>query len=96
MSGGKKKRPKARMYSESELRRGIRDATDAVTKRVMLLCIVAARDEFKPDADKTVQFTQTMMRYVEYERLGLVDLKTASESLKKHTGIDLRLSRWKE
>ena len=94
MSGGKKKRPKARTYSESELRRGIRDATDDAVKRIMLLCIVAARDEFSPDAEKTVQFMETMARYIDYEKKGLIDLNTASDSLKKHTGIDLRLSRW--
>lgn len=94
MSGGKKKRPKARMYSESELRREIRNAKDEAVKTILLLCIVAARDEFNPDADKTVQFMQTMSRYINYEKEGLIDLSVASDSLKKHTGIDLRLSRW--
>jgi len=94
MSGGKKKKyPKKRTYSESEMRRGIKDAADDAVKRVMLLCIVAARDQFNLDDEGVVNFTGRMQRYVEWEKEGLVNLDDANASLKKH-GIDLQLRRW--
>ena len=91
MSGGKKKYQKTKTYSESELKRAVRNATEQAVARLLLLCIVAARDEFDMDEEKTVQFTDTMQRYIEYEDQGLIDMKAASESLKKRTGIDLRI-----
>ena len=94
MSGGKKKRTKVRMFTEVELKRRLRQGIDAAVKRIMLLCIVAARDKFKLDAEETVDFMETMARYSKWEKDGLVDLNVASESLKKNTGIDLKLSRW--
>jgi len=94
MSGGKKKRTKVRMFTEVELKRRLRQGIDDAVKRIMLLCIVAARDKFKLDAEDTVDFMETMARYIKWEKEGLVDLNVASESLKKNTGIDLKLSRW--
>ena len=94
MSGGKKKRTKVRMFTEVELKRRLRQGIDDAVKRIMLLCIVAARDKFKLDAEETVDFMETMARYIKWEKEGLVDLNVASESLKKNTGIDLKLSRW--
>ena len=94
MSGGKKKRTKVRMFNEIELKRRLRQGIDDAVKRIMLLCIVAARDKFKLDAEDTVDFMETMARYIKWEKEGLVDLNVASESLKKNTGIDLKLSRW--
>ena len=94
MSGGKKKRTKVRMFTEVELKRRLRQGIDDAVKRIMLLCIVAARDKFKLDAEETVDFMETMARYIKWEKDGLVDLNVASESLKKNTGIDLKLSRW--
>ena len=95
MSGGKnkKKRPKARMYSESELRRAIRESADGCVKKIILLCATAARDEFDMDEEKFVNFLARMQRYVKNEGLGLVDIEDANKSLEKH-GIDLRLERW--
>ena len=95
MSGGKKKvKTKKRMYSEGELRRGIREAADESVKRIMLLCITAARDEFDLDTKGTVKFMETMQRYIRHERNGLITLEDASDSLYKQTGIDLRLRRF--
>lgn len=95
MSGGKnkKKRPKARMYSESELRRAIRESTDGCVKKIILLCATAARDEFDMDEEQFVNFLARMQRYVDNEAQGLVDVDVANKSLEKH-GIDLRLERW--
>ena len=95
MSGGKnkKKRPKARMYSESELRRAIKESTDGCVKKIILLCATAARDEFDMDEEQFVNFLARMQRYVKNEGLGLVDIEDANKSLEKH-GIDLRLERW--
>lgn len=91
MSSGKKKYPKKRTYSEGELKKAVRKATEESVARLLLLCIVAARDEFDMDEEQTVKFTDTMKRYIEYEDAGLIDMKAASESLKKRTGIDLRI-----
>ena len=95
MSGGKnkKKRPKARMYSESELRRAVRESADGCVKKIILLCATAARDEFDTDEEQFVNFLARMQRYVKNEGLGLVDIEDANKSLEKH-GIDLRLERW--
>ena len=94
MSSGKESYPKKRTYSEGELRRAVKEASDQAVKRILLLCIVAARDEFNLDEDGTVSFMDTMQRYINYQQSGLVSLDDASKSLKKNTGIDLRLSRW--
>lgn len=94
MSSGKKKHPKKRTYSEGEVRRAIKEAADNAVARIMLICIVAARDEFDMDEDKLVQFMNTMQRYIGYANDGLVDMNAFSETLKNSTGIDLRLKRW--
>ena len=95
MSSGKKKHPKKRTYTEVELVQVLKKSTDDAVAKILLLCIVAARDEFGLNEEQTVQFIQTMQRYVDYEKQGLIKLSNASDSLKKETGIDLRLSRWK-
>ena len=94
MSSGKKKYPKKRMYSEGEVRRAIREASDQAVARIMLLCIVASRDMFHLDENGVNEFMETMARYIDYEKKGLVSLDDASNSLKKQAGIDLRLTRW--
>ena len=91
MSNKKKTYQKKRTYTEGEVRHMVKDASDLAVAKILLLCLVAARDEFDLDADGTVKFMQTMERYVEYEKLGIVNMKNASESLKKETGIDLWL-----
>lgn len=95
MSGGKKKHPKKQTFSIGEVKRAIREAADDAVKRIMLLCIVAARDMFDMDEKKTVEFMEMMQRYIKYEQDGLINLKDASDSLYKSTGIDLRLTRWR-
>lgn len=95
MSSGKKKHPKKRTYTEGELRQILKNSIDDATAKVLLLCIVSARDEFDLTEEQTVEFIHTMQRYVDYEKQGLIKLSNASDSLKKETGIDLRLSRWK-
>ena len=67
----------------------VKDASDLAVSKIMLLCMVAARDEFDLDGDQVVKFVQTMQRYVEYEAKGIIKMKNASEALKKETGIDL-------
>jgi len=94
MSGGKKKRPKARTYSEGEVRRMIRNAADDAVKRNMLISVVTARDMFDLDEDGVVEFMGMMQRYIKYLSENVVDLKDFTETLSKKTGIDLRLSRW--
>lgn len=94
MSGGKKKHPKAQFYSESELRRSVKDAGDQAVARILLLCLIAARDEFDLDEDGTVRFMDTMQRYIRYHKQGIISMDEASDALKRSTGIDLRLSRW--
>ena len=94
MSSGKKKFPKKKTYSEGDMRRAIKQCSDDSVSRVMLLCIVAARDEFNLDDDGVMYFMNRMTRYVGYEAQGLIDMEVASKSLKERTGIDLRLSRW--
>ena len=94
MSGGKKKRQKPRVYYPSEVKRAIKEAADNAVARIMLICLVAARDMFDMDEDKTVEFMETMQRYIDYADKGIIDIGTVSDSLKKSTGIDLRLSRW--
>lgn len=94
MSSGKKKFPKKKTYSEGDMRRAIKQCSDDSVSRVMLLCIVAARDEFNLDDDGVMSFMNRMSRYVGYESQGLIDMEVASKSLKERTGIDLRLSRW--
>lgn len=91
MSNKKKTYQKKRTYTQGEVRNLIRQVSDDAVAKILLLCLVAARDEFDLDADGTVRFMQTMERYVEYEKLGIVNMKNASESLKKETGIDLWL-----
>lgn len=94
MSSGKKKKFKPRLYTYGELKKAIRETSDQAVARILLLCIVAARDEFNLDENGTVRFMETMQRYIGYEKKGLVNLDDASKSLKKQTGIDLRLTRW--
>ena len=94
MSGGKKKHPKKRMYSEWEVRKAIKEAADDSVKRIMLICLAAADDMFKPDEDGMVEFMQTMARYIKYQEEGKVDLNAYSKSLLNNCGIDLKLTRW--
>ena len=91
VSNKKKTYQKKKTYTEGEVRRMIRQVSDDAVAKILLLCLVAARDEFDLGADETVKFMQTMERYVEYEKLGIVNMKNASESLKNETGIDLWL-----
>lgn len=91
MSGGKKKYPKKRTYTEGEVRRAVKQTADDAVPRILLLCIVAARDEFNLDDDALVHFMETMERYIGYEQQGLINVKDASKSLKDRTGIDLRI-----
>lgn len=94
MSGGKKRFKPKRTYTEGEVRHAIREASDGAVKRIMLLCLLASRDEFDLDGDGTVEFMQRMQRYIQYEKEGTINLTDASKSLKEHTGIDLQLRRW--
>lgn len=89
MSNKKKTYQKKRTYTEGEVRHMIRQVSDDAVAKLLLLCLVAARDEFDLDADGTVKFMQTMERYVDYEAKGIIKMKNASEALKKETGIDL-------
>ena len=98
MSATKKKRRQTIMrknITERELRKAVHETADDAVKRTLLLAILAARDEFKLNGDKTMAFMKRIDRYVKFEGEGLVSLKDASESLLKNTGIDLRLVRWK-
>ena len=93
MSGGKKKYYKKRTYTEGELAYITRQRADEAVKKILLLCVTAARDEFDMDEEQFVNFMCRMQRYVDSEAKGLVDIGVANESLKKH-GVDLRLTKW--
>jgi hypothetical protein len=94
MSGGKKKRKPVRItYSAGEVNRLLKETADDATKKLLLICIVAARDKFDLDADETISFADVMQRYAGYLHDGLLDLDAYSKSLYAQTGIDLRLVR---
>jgi hypothetical protein len=94
MSGGKKKRKPVRItYSAGEVNRLLKETADDATKKLLLICIVAARDKFDLDGDETVAFANVMQRYAGYLADGLLDLDAYSKSLYAQTGIDLRLVR---
>lgn len=93
MSSKKKPKQKKRTYTEGEVRNAIRKVSDEAVSKILLLCIVAAKDEFKLDENGLVSFMETMQRYVDYEKKGLIKTDEASKSLLKDTGIDLRLSK---
>ena len=93
MSGGKKKHPKKRTYTEGEVRRMVKQCADDATKTILMLCATAARDQFDMDEDTFVEFMGRMQRYVDAEADRLVSIEDANMSMQKH-GIDLRLQRW--
>ena len=67
MSGGKKKRRPVRItYSAGEVNRLLKETADDATKKLLLICIVAARDKFDLDGDETVAFADVMQRYAGY------------------------------
>lgn len=94
MSGGKKKHPKKRMYSEGEVRRAILQAADDSVKRNMLVCVMAARDMFDLDEAGLVEFMETMQRYLKYLHENTVDINAFTKTLSEKTGVDIKLSRW--
>lgn len=94
MSGGKKKRKPVRItYSAGEVNRLLKETADDATKKLLLICIVAARDKFDLDGDETVAFADVMQRYAGYLADGVLDLDAYSKALYAQTGIDLRLVR---
>ena len=96
MSGGKKhKKYKKRTYSEGELRYIIHQSRDEMVAQLMYLFINAMTDMFSPTEDQLVEYMQTVQRYNSYIESGLVDYKTAVDSIEKTTGVKLNLSRWK-
>lgn len=94
MSGGKKKYPKKRTYSEGEVQRLIRQSRDDVVTQVMYLFVSAVADQFSPTEEELVELMDRVQRYNGYISAGLVDYKVATESIKKKTGVELNLSRW--
>ena len=94
MSGGKKKRPKARMISEGEFIKRTKNISDEAAQRIMLICLAAARDEFDLDDDGLTHFMETMQRYIKYQSEGKVDLIDYGKTIRNRTGIDLHISRW--
>ena len=95
MSGGKKKpKFKRRTYSEGELRHIIHQSRDEMVAQLMYLFINAMTDMFSPTEDQLVEYMQRVQRYNSYIESGLVDYKTAVDSIEKKTGVRLNLSRW--
>ena len=95
MSGGKKKpKFKRRTYSEGELRHIIHQSRDEMVAQLMYLFINAMTDMFSPTEDQLVEYMQRVQRYNGYIESGLVDYKTAVDSIEKTTGVRLNLSRW--
>ena len=83
MSGGKKHRYKKQKqtYTIGEVRRMIHQCTDEATKKVILLCVTAARDQFDMDEDTLVEFMARMQRYVDYEKDKLISIEDSNKSL---------------
>ena len=96
MSNGKRKNKRyvKRTYTEGEMRHIIHQSRDEMVAQLMYLFINAMTDMFEPTEDQLVEYMQTVQRYNGYIESGLVDYKTAMESIKKTTGVDLKLSRW--
>ena len=93
MSGGKKKFPKKRTYSEGEYVRAVRIAVDDAVKKLLLMYTTAVAEKYNATEEELVDLLSMMQRYQSYEEQGLAPLEKYSEVLQKH-GIDLRLSRW--
>lgn len=96
MSNGKRKNNRyvKKTYTEGEMRHIIHQSRDEMVAQLMYLFINAMTDMFSPTEDQLVEYMQTVQRYNSYIESGLVDYKTAMESIKKTTGVDLKLSRW--
>lgn len=95
MSGGKKhNKYKKRTYSEGELRHIIHQSRDEMVAQLMYLFINAMTDMFSPTEDQLVEYMQRVQRYNSYIESGLVDYKTAVDSIEKKTGVRLNLTRW--
>lgn len=94
MSGGKKRKHKRKTYTEGEMRYIIHKSRDEMVAQLMYLFINAMVDMFKPTEDQLVEYMQTVQRYNGYIESGIVDYKTAVDSIEKITGVRLNLSRW--
>lgn len=96
MSNGKRKNNRyvKKTYSEGELRHIIHQSRDEMVAQLMYLFINAMTDMFSPTEDQLVEYMQTVQRYNSYIESGLVDYKTAVDSIEKTTGVRLNLSRW--
>ena len=96
MSNGKRKNKRyvKKTYSEGELRHIIHQSRDEMVAQLMYLFINAMTDMFSPTEDQLVEYMQTVQRYNSYIESGLVDYKTAVDSIEKTTGVRLNLSRW--
>lgn len=96
MSNGKRKNNRyvKRTYSEGEVRHIIHQSRDEMVAQLMYLFINAMTDMFSPTEDQLVEYMQTVQRYNSYIETGLVDYKTAVDSIEKKTGVRLNLSRW--
>ena len=90
----KNKKVKSRTYSESEFRKAIKQISDTAVSKIMTLCVTAAADEFDLDDEGVAKFMERMERYIRYEEQNLIKMKEVKESLKKSTGLELRISRW--
>ena len=96
MSNGKRKNNRyvKKTYSEGELRHIIHQSRDEMVAQLMYLFINAMTDMFEPTEDQLVEYMKTVQRYNGYIESGLVDYKTAVDSIEKKTGVRLNLSRW--
>lgn len=93
MSGGKKKYPKKKMYSEGEFVRAVRMAVDDAVKKLLLMYITAVAEKYHSSEEDLVDLLNMMQRYQAFEDMGLVPLEKYSHVLEEH-GVDLRLTRW--
>lgn len=93
MSGGKKKYPKKKTYTEGEYIRAVRMAVDDSVKKLTLMFCTAVAEKYNCTEEEVVELLETMQRYQTYEDMGLVPLQKYSDVLEKH-GIDLKLRRW--
>lgn len=94
MSGGKKSKQKKRTYSEGELRYLVKASRDEIVSQMMYLFVSAVTDMFSPTEEQLVDLLEMVQRYNDYIASGLVDFRTAAESIEKKTGVKLIVSHW--
>ncbi len=94
MSSGKKKHPKRKTYTQGEMRQIVQASRDEVVARALILAICSAREMFDMDEEMVVRYMENVQRWNRFLSDGVISIDDLFSSLKKQTGIDLKLTRW--